>query len=316
MRVRSWVVFTVVVVIAAVVIFSSVYVVDESEYALVLQFGRVTSTVTEPGLYLKTPLVQTVVFVDRRLREWDGEPSNLLTVEKQKIEVNTFARWRVTDPKRFYEALRTENAGQGVLDGQIDASVKNVVSTYPFMEVLRNTRRKLKYTTEELEKAEEERNVVIEVGRERIVREILDQARKDLEEKYGFTVVDLGIKHINYVQDVIPKIHERMRSERKRVANLFESEGRELEARILGDMAKELEQIESEAAKRATIIRGDADAQALTIYAEAYGKDPDFYAFVRSLDALRKTVNGKTRLVIGLDNPLFRYLKELGAGKK
>lgn len=212
MTVRFCTLITLAVAIVAVVLFSSVYVVDVTEHALVLQFGRVVAARTEPGLYLKTPFIQSVTYIDKRLREWDGEPSSLLTNEKQKIEVNTFARWHVSDPKQFYLRLTSEARGQSVLDGQIESSVKNVATTYSFMEILRNNFRELKYTTDELAKAEAERNIRIQTGRDKIVSEILVRVKRDIEEEYGIVVDGLGVKHLNYVQEVVPKIHERMRA--------------------------------------------------------------------------------------------------------
>lgn len=305
-----WTILTVAILLVVAVVISSMYVVAENEYAIVLQFGRVVSTRTEPGLYFKTPFVQSVVTLDRRLREWDGEPSNLLTVEKERIEINTWARWRISDPRKFYEALKTESAGQGVLDGLIDASVKNVIATQPLMEVLRNTRRVLKYREKELEEAEAAKGVEIDVGRDRVVAEILAQASKATERQYGFAITGLAVKHINYVRDVIPKIYERMRSERIRIANRLESEGREMEAQILGDMSKELETIESKGYQESTMIRGEADAEAIQIYADAYGRDPDFYSFRRTLEILPDIMGSETHLVLGIDDSdLFRCIK-------
>jgi len=315
MSVRTCTVFTVIVVLAGALLFSSIYVVDLTEHALVLQFGKVASTRTEPGLYFKLPFIQSVQYIDKRLREWDGEPSSLLTNEKQKIEVNTYARWHVSDPKQFYLRLTSESRGMSVLDGQIESTLKNVATTYSFMEILRSTRRELKYTTAELAKAEAERNIQIETGRERIVAEILERVKSGVEKEYGIVVDGLGVKTLNYVRDVVPKIHERMRAERDRIANLYESEGRELEALIVGETAKELEKIESEGKKQATILRGKADAEALRIYAEAYDKDPEFYAFLRSLETLKLSMDDRVQLVLGTSGPLFRYFKEYGAEK-
>ena len=315
MSVRTWTLASVAIVIVALVLFSSLYVVNVTEYALVLQFGRVTSVRDEPGLYMKVPFIQSVQYIDRRLREWDGEPSSLLTNEKQKIEVNTFARWHVSDPKQFYLRLNSESQGQSVLDGQIESSVKNVATTYSFMEILRSTARELKHSTAELAKAEKERDIHIKTGRDKIVAEILARVKVGVEEEYGIVVDGLGVKHLNYVQEVVPKIHERMRAERDRIANLYESEGRELEAKIVGEMAKELEKIESEGKKQATILRGEADAAALRIYAEAYEQDADFYAFLRSLETLKRSMNGRVRLVLSTSGPLFRYLKDYGDWK-
>ena len=315
MSLRNSILITVAVVLIGLFLFTSLYVVDVTQHALVLQFGKVVSTRTEPGLYMKIPLTQNVTYIDKRLREWDGEPSTLLTNEKQKIEVNTFARWYVSDPKQFYLRLTSEARGQSVLDGQIESSVKNIATTYSFMEILRSTPRELKYTTDELAKAEAERNITIQTGRNTIVEEILARVRTDIENEYGIAVVGLGIKHLNYVREVVPKIHERMRAERDRIANLYESEGRELEAKIVGETTKELEEIESEGKKQATILRGKADAEALRIYAEAYGEDPEFYAFLRSLETLKSSMDDRVRLVLGTSGPLFRYFKEYGEEK-
>ena len=315
MSVRTCSLLTLAVALVAMLLFASLYVVDVTEHALVLQFGKVVSTRTEPGLYLKTPFLQSVTYIDKRLMEWDGEPSALLTNEKQKIEVNTFARWHVSDPKQFYLRLTSEARGQSVLDGQIESSVKNIATTYSFMEILRSNPRELKYSTEELAKAEAERNIHIKTGRNAIVAEILARVKNDIEEEYGIVVDGLGIKQLNYVREVVPKIHERMRAERDRIANLYESEGRELEAKIVGETAKELEEIESEGKKKATILRGKADAEALRIYAEAYGQDPEFYAFLRSLETLKLSMDDRVRLVLGTSGPLFRYFKEYGEAK-
>ena len=315
MSVKKWFALTALTAALVGVGATSLYVVPVYEYAIVTQFGRVVATNTEPGLHFKVPFIQTVTPIDRRLREWDGEPSDLLTIDKENIEVNTWARWQVTEPQRFYEALRTETAGQSVLDGLVDASVKNVISGQTLMEVLRSTKRRLKYTAEELEQAEAAKGVNIELGRENIVDEILKQAGTATVGEYGFEMKGLEVKRFNYVRPVIPKIYERMRSERIRIANRYESEGREREAKILGQMAKDLEQIASEGYREATKIRGEADAQVLKVYAEAYGEDPAFYSFSRSLEILPAAFGKGTQLVLDAENnDLLRYIKTHGAG--
>lgn len=296
--------------ILAITVWSSMYVVDVRETALVIQFGKVIDTRIEPGLYFKIPFIQQVTRIDRRLREWDGEPSDLLTVDKENIGINTWARWRVTDPLKYYEALRTESQGQGVLDGQIDSSVKNVISKQPLTELLRDTQRRLKYTAGELEEAEAAKGIQIAMGRSKIVAEILSEARRGTNERYGFEIEGMGIKHFNYVAAVIPKIYERMASERIRIANRYESEGKEQAATILGEMTAELERIESEGYRQSTRIRGETDAEVIGIYAESYGQDPDFYSFSRTLELYPKTLGKETRLVLSPDeSDLFNYLK-------
>jgi membrane protease subunit HflC len=291
--------------------FTSAYVVPVYAYAIVTQFGRVVVTQKEPGLYFKTPFIQDVTLIDSRLREWDGEPSDLLTVDKENIEINTWARWRVTEPRQYYEALRTESAGQGVLDGLVDASVKNVISAKELMEVLRNTTRRLKYSAPELEEAEAAKKIKVNVGREKMVTTILAESGKDAPKEYGFKIIGVGIKQFNYVRPVLPKIYERMRSERIRIANRYESEGREREAKILGQMLRDLEEIESEGYREATRIRGQADAEVLKVYADAYGKDTDFYSFSRSLEMYPKAFKKGTRMVLGTrDSAFLRYIQD------
>lgn len=309
MTVKKWTLSTVVLVMVGAFAYTSLYVVDLANYAIITQFGKVVATRIEPGLYFKIPAIQDVIFYDKRLREWDGESSDLLTVDKENIEINTWARWRVINPQLFYEALRTENGGQGVLDGRIDSSVKNVISAQPLMEVLRNSRRTLRYTSKELQDSEASRGVKIAEGREKIVGEILSIAGRKTKEQYGFQIDGLGVKHFNYVKAVIPKIYDRMASERDRIANRYESEGREREARIVGGVAKDLERIASEGYRDSMRIRGEAEAAAIKIYADAYNRDPEFYSFNRSLSLLPNTVGKGTRLVLSAgDNALFKYL--------
>ena len=312
---RKWIFLTVIMVLAIILVASSLYVVDVREYVIVRQFGRVVRVDSEPGLYMKLPFAQDVTRVDRRLREWDGEPNDLLTVDKENITVNTWARWHITDARKFFETTRTESAGQATLDGIIESSVKNVISSHTLMEVLRNTTRTLRYNSEELEQAERDKGVEISVGRDEVLRQVLAQAAQDVEERFGIQIDAIAVKNLNYVRDVIPKIYERMRSERIRIANRYESEGREQEAKILGEMQKDLEQIESEGQKESMVLRGQADAKAIAIYADAFGRDPEFYSFLRSLELLPEALGNGTRLILSTgDSDLLRYLKSAGRG--
>jgi membrane protease subunit HflC len=275
---------------------------------VITQFGRPVKIVQQPGLKIKTPFIQKAKFFEKRIIEWDGEPSDILTRDKENIGINTWARWKIVDPLKFYTSLGTEDRGQGVLDEVIGSAVKNIVSSYPLNEMLRNTNRKLEYTTVELEKAETDKNVHISNGRSSLVKEINKMADEGLSDRYGMELVDVRIKHINYIPAVIPKIFDRMRSERIRIANKYESEGRREEAEILGYMKKELEKIESEGYKIATETRGEADAEAVKIYAEAYGKDPDFYSFAKTLETYEKTIDENTRLYLSTDSDYYKYI--------
>lgn len=305
-----------VIIIIAIAVFAivvitrgSLYVVDVKSQVIVTQFGKPVKTTLEPGLYFKIPFIQEVKYFEKRIIEWDGEPSDILTRDKENIGINTWARWKIVDPLNFYTALGNERRGQGVLDEVIESALKNVVSSYPLNEILRNTNRPLEYTTVELEKAEKAKHVKIEHGRANLVKEINEMANEGLRERYGIELVDVRIKHINYVPTVIPKIYDRMRSERIRIANKYESEGRRMEAEILGNMKKQLEGIQSEGYKIAAETRGEGDAEAIKIYAEAYEKAPEFYSFMKTLETYEKTIGKQTRLILSTDNEYFKYLK-------
>lgn len=288
---------------------ASLYVTDIRQQAVITQFGKPVRTVSEPGLCVKAPFIQEVRYFDKRLLDWSGETSDILTRDKENIGVGTWARWKITDPLKFYTSLGTEARGQGVLDEVIESAVKNVVSAYTLKEVLRNTNRKLEYTTKELEEAEDIKKVLIKMGRDKIVEEIREMAARALEDRYGIELVDVRIKYINYVAAVIPKIYDRMRSERIRIANKYESEGRKEEAQILGSMKKELERIESEGYRTAEETKGQADAEAVKIYAEAYEKAPEFYSFTKTLETYESTFNKQTHLILTTEGDYFRYFK-------
>ena len=309
-RIQILIIIAIAVGIFFVIIGSSTfYVVDVKTQAVVTQFGKPVKTATEPGLHIKIPFIQKVIYFEKRIIEWDGEPSDILTRDKENIGLNAWARWKIIDPLKFYTSLGLESRGQGVLDEVIESAVKNVVSAYPLDEILRDSNRKLVYTTEELEKAEMQKKIRIDNGRSDLVQEIRTMANNGLTERYGFELVDVKIKRINYVLTVIPKIFDRMRSERMRIASKYESEGRREEAEILGQMKKELEGIESEGYKVAVETKGVADAEAIRIYADAYKKSPEFYTFTKTLETYEKTISKKARLILSTDSEYFQYLK-------
>ncbi len=309
-KAQIYIIIVIISIVAIIILASATfYVVDIKSQAVVTQFGKPVKVVTEPGLNTKTPFVQKVRYFEKRIMEWDGEPSDILTRDKENIDVNTWARWKIVDSLKFYTSLGSESRGQGVLDEVIESAVKNIVSSYTLNEILRDTNRKLEYTTKELEKAEMAKRVNITEGRGKLVGQIKTMANHGLSERYGLELVDVRIKHINYVMTVIPKIFDRMRSERIRIASKYESEGRREEAEILGGMKKELDGIESEGYKKAAETRGEADAEVIMIYANAYNKAPEFYSFTKTLETYEKTINRNTRLYLNTDSDYYQYLK-------
>jgi len=309
-KAQIYIIIAIISIVAIIILASATfYVVDIKSQAVITQFGKPVKVVTDPGLNAKTPFVQKVRYFEKRIMEWDGEPSDILTRDKENIDVNTWARWKIVDPLKFYTSLGMEGRGQGVLDEVIESAVKNIVSSYTLNEILRDTNRKLEYTTKELEKAEMAKRVNITEGRGKLVGQIKSMANHGLSERYGLELIDVRIKHINYVQTVIPKIFDRMRSERIRIASKYESEGRREEAEILGSMKKELDGIESEGYKKAAETRGEADAEVIMIYANAYNKAPEFYSFTKTLETYEKTIDTNTRLYLNTDSDYYQYIK-------
>ncbi|OFW12860.1 MAG: HflC protein [Acidobacteria bacterium RIFCSPLOWO2_12_FULL_67_14] len=295
---------------ALVVAFSAAYRVSESEQAIITQFGDpVGDPVTEPGLHFKVPFVQAVNRFEKRFLEWDGNPNQVPTRDKRFIWVNTYARWRIVDPLLFFQRLRDERGAQSRLDDILDGETRNAVARYDLIELVRSSNRD---PDDVLVEGEEEEVIfnVIEKGRERISREILERASTRTAD-LGIELLDLRIKRINYVDEVQKDVFERMIAERRRIAALFRSEGEGEAARIRGERERELQRIQSEAFRTAEELRGKADAEATDVYAGAYGRDADFYAFTRSLESYEKVMDGDTMFILGTDSEFLKYLERV-----
>lgn len=299
----------VLVVLLALLAKGSLFVVAEGQQAIVTQFGKPVGEVKYAGLHVKTPLVQDVRRFDRKILKWDGDPNQIPTKDKRYIWVDTTARWRIVDPLLFYTTVATQDGAQSRLDDILDSVARDAVSSHLLVELVRGKDYKAPEGTVEVLDFEGEKIVVENLtGREEILANILAEARKSIPE-YGIELIDVQIKRINYVEQVRLRVYDRMISERKKVASQFRSEGEGEKANILGQMQKELKRIESDAYREAVQIRGKADAEAAGIYAEAYNRDPEFYAFLRTLESYRKAIKENSRLVISTDSEFYRYLK-------
>ncbi|BCR06205.1 protein HflC [Desulfuromonas versatilis] len=299
----------VVIVLVALTGFSGLFVVEEGEQALVTQFGKPVGDIKQAGIHFKTPLLQEVRRFQKRIMKWDGDPNQIPTKDKKYIWVDTTARWRIVDPLLFFKTVATERGAQSRLDDILDSVVRDAVSGHLLLELVRGKEYKAPAGTREVIDLE---GIPVNsedlIGREQILADILQQARASTPE-YGIELIDVQIKRINYVEQVRQRVYERMISERKKVAAQYRSEGEGEKADILGQMQKELKAIESEAYRRSVEIRGAADAKAAGIYAAAYGRDADFYAFVRTLESYRKAVGDNGRLVLSTDAEFYRYLQ-------
>jgi membrane protease subunit HflC len=292
----------------------SVYTLQEGQQAVILQFGRaVGAPVTEAGLHFKLPLIQEVRRFEKRLLIWDGDPTQIPTAGREFIWVDATARWRIVDPLKFLESVATESAAQSRLDDIIDSVVRDLVSANPLIELVRSS----SWETPKGEALEEvpselvkELKREISLGRKGMTRAILTEVRK-VTPQYGIEVADVRIKRLNYVESVREKVYARMISERKRIAARFRSEGEGRSAEILGNMEKELRTIRSNAYREVQEIRGKADAAATRIYGRAYRRDPEFYAFSRTLEALKEDQNSNAVVVLTTDSDYYKYLKDV-----
>jgi membrane protease subunit HflC len=292
------------------------YTLEEGKQAVILQFGRtVGEPITEAGLHFKLPFIQDVQRFEKRLLIWDGDPNQIPTKGREFIWVDTTARWRIADAKKFLENVASEAGAQSRLDDIIDSVVRDQVSSSELVELVRSASWEVppgEILEEVPAEVREELTKRIARGREEITRIILAEARKIIPQ-YGIELVDVRIKRLNYVESVQEKVFARMISERKRIAARFRSEGEGRSAEILGTMEKELRQIRSVAYRRVQEIRGSADAEATRVYGSAYNRDPEFYAFSRTLEAYKEAQNKNSVLVLTTDGDYYRYLKAAGS---
>ena len=296
----------------------SYYTVNPSEQVIITEFGNpVGKPVTEPGLHFKKPFVQVVNVIPKNILPWDGPRNEMPTRDKLYISVNTFARWRITDPLEYFRRLRDERSALSRIEDIIGSETRSAVAKHDLIEIIRTDTDRKPLKDETLEEMTENVSTNIGVlppirrGRHAIEADIRNDARTKLAE-LGIDLLDVRFKRINYNATVAEKIYERMVSERQQIASKFRSEGQGQAARILGDKEKDLNQIESEAYKKVQTARGNADAKASEIYARAYGQRPEaaeLFEFLKSMEMYRKTIGSESTMVLSTDSDLFKFLK-------
>jgi len=302
--------------IAAFVLFSAVYTVNEVEQMIITQFGKpVGEPVTTAGLKIKVPFIQEVNPIDKRVLEWDGSPSDMPTKDKLYISVDLFARWRIVDPLQYFLRLRDERSAQSRLDDILGSETRNAVAKHELIEIIRTTKDRVPLRDSLLAGAQQEAKmgalVPINKGRKLVEKEIFDAAAEKVQ-VFGIELLDIRFKRINYNQSVRPKIYDRMISERRQIAERFLSEGNGEAARIRGNRVRDLNKIQSEAYREVEEIRGVADAKATEIYARAYNQSPEaveFYEFTRTMQAYQDIIESNSTLILSTDSDLFKFLK-------
>lgn len=304
-----YIVVTIVILIAA---FQSIFILDETQQAIVTQFGRpVGGARTEAGVNFKAPFIQKVQYFDKRYLKWDGDPNQIPTQDKRFMFVDTYARWQITDPLQFFIRLRDERSGQSRLDDILDGETRNAIASHELIDLVRSTNREPEVYDEYLEDIESLDE--ISVGRERIEELVLERANERTSD-LGIRILDFRFKRMNYVQEVRERVFDRMISERNRIADRFRSEGQGEARRIEGAKERDLAQIQSEAFREAEGIRGRADAEATSIYASAYNRNitsRDLYSFLRSMETLEKSFDDKTSIILSTDSELLKFIKSI-----
>lgn len=310
---KKYGILLIVLALLAILLSNSFYSLDETEQAIITQFGApVGSAVTDPGLKMKVPFIQTVNRFDKRFLEWDGDQNQVPTKDKKFIFVDSYARWQITDPLQFFRRLRDERGAQSRLDDILDGETRNAVASHDLVEIVRTSNRVPDVEAEIFEVIEDSLET-IEVGRsaiQEIVLELANERTSDL----GIEVLDFRFKRINYVEEVRETVYDRMISERNKIADLFRSEGQGEASRIEGEKERELLEIQSAAFREAREIRGRGDAEAAAIYNEAYNRNAstrDFYEFVKAMEAYETAFDGKTSVFLSTDSDFFKYLKSI-----
>jgi modulator of FtsH protease HflC len=290
------------------VLSGALFVVKETEQVVLTQFGKpVGKPINTPGLKLKMPFVQKAHAFEKRFLEWDGDPNQIPTKDKRFIWVDTYARWRITDPLLFFQRLHDEEGAQSRLDDILDGETRNTIAKHELIDLVRSTNRPFVVAEDIAELSQPEAAERVEFGRDKLTAEVLQNARRRTGD-LGIEILDFRVKQINYVDEVRQEVYARMISERKRIAERYRSEGAGEAARIAGEKDRQLRVIESEAYRTAQEIQGKADAAAADIYAAAYNRDPDFYRFLKSMGTLQESFDGETVMVLSTDNELLRYL--------
>ena len=306
----------VILVIVVYALMGSIYTVSEVQQVIITQFGKpIGEPVKEAGLKMKMPFIQEVNPIDKRVLEWDGNPSDMPTKDKLYISVDLFARWRITDPLQYFLRLRDERSAQSRLDDILGSETRNAVAKHELIEIIRTTRDRVPLRDSLMTDAKQELDmgllVPIQKGRKLVEQEIFTAAAEKVR-VFGIELLDIRFKRINYNESVRPKIYDRMISERRQIAERFLSEGNGEAARIQGNRVRDLNKIQSEAYRQVEEIRGVADAKATEIYASAYNQSPasvEFYEFTRTMDAYKLIIAEDTTLVLSTDSDLFKFLK-------
>ena len=302
------VLITVFIFVIVLIFGGAFYIVNESEQVVITQFGKpVGNPITSPGLKLKKPFLETANYFDKRFIAWDGEPKQVSTRDKRFININTYARWRISDPLQYAKRLFDESKALTRLGSVLEGATQNAIANHDLIELVRSSNRDYVSGQENSDEKSNKEKAIIKSGRDELTKEILALAKESTKD-LGIEILDFKFKRINYVPEVRQKVYERMISERKRIAEEFRSQGAGESARINGQKDRDLKEITSDAYRRSQEIKGRADGEAANIYAGAYNKNPSFYRFMRTMEIYREALDDETVLVLSTEGEFLKYL--------
>jgi len=299
--------------VALIVLLDALYIVSETNQVIITQFGEpIGGAVTKAGVHFKMPFIQKTNYFEKRWLQWEGAANQIPTKDKKYIWVETYCRWRISDPLRFFQRVQDERRAHSRLDDIVDGETRNAVANHDLIEIVRSSNREFEQTEESVLFLETSTLAAkIQLGRDKIAKIILEKADK-ITPEFGVEIKDVQIKRVNYVEEVQRKVFERMIAERQRIASKYRSEGDGKSAEIRGQKERELKRIQSEAYRKAQEIMGKADAEATRIYAQAYNLDPELYQFLKTLETYRTSLAKDTWLLLSTDSEFLKYLKSSG----
>ena len=272
----------VLVLLVGVVLSGAFFTIDETEQAIITQLGKYVRTVSEPGLNFKIPFLQSVRKFEDRVLEYDAAAAPVITSDKKHLVIDNYARWKIVDPLKLYQTVRDESGAQARLDDIVFSELREEVARHTLTEI-------------------------ISVNRETIMEKVHKQCDEKARE-YGIEVIDVRIKRADLPSEVARSVYARMKAERERIAKKYRSEGEEEAVKIRATTDKVKTILLAEAYREAEKVMGEGDAGAITIYAEAFEKDPEFYAFIRTLEAYKKSLGRDTTVILPSDSEFFQYL--------
>ncbi|MDP6853759.1 MAG: protease modulator HflC [Candidatus Marinimicrobia bacterium] len=308
-------IFPILLVVLAIIGFGSIFILDETEQAVVIQFGRpVGGAIQDAGLHFKIPIIQTVIKFDKRILEWEGAANEIPTLDNKYIFIDAFARWRISDALQFYKTSKNEMLAQSRLDDILDGAVRDEIANRSMVEIIRSSDREMAAQDAESSTVnidvEENGEAPLIGARLEIIQNILESVSNRLIElNMGIEIMDVQLKRINYTTQVQEKVFNRMISGQNRIAEKYRAQGQGKKQEILGMQVQRKKEIISNAYLEAQQIRGEADAKATKVYAEAYGKSPEFYNFIQTLKTYSTTLDSTTQFILSTDNPYLKYLE-------